>query len=264
MPLVAAAENRTRVGVITPIAVNIEASRVDSLSQDLVDALVAELDIDAVGGIEARRQLPPEGVPADCLVIPSCVAEVARRLSATQLLFLAMVDTGEGGAIQVDSTWVDVESGKSMARPAIAIAGTNEAKARFTAVARQLLPDAAPRVRATGPAAPAGKVVPGVPRHLTLAAKLTAGGAVVGLGLGIGFGLKTRSAYEDCEALRDACSNGKRQSIRTSGLIADLSFVAATGFAIATVVLFYTSSREASLLVTPEQGGAAVTAVGRF
>lgn len=248
--------------MITPIAVNIEASRVDSLSQDLVDALVAELDIDAVGGIEARRLLPPEGVPADCLVIPSCVADVARRLSATQLLFLAMVDTGAGGAIQVDSTWIDVETGKSMARPAIAIAGTNEAKARFIAVARQLLPDAPVRVTAT--AGPAGKLIPAVPRHLNLAAKLTAGGAVVGLGLGIGFGLKTRNAYHDCEALRDACSNGRRQSIRTSGLVADLSFVAATGFAIATTVLFFTSSREAIFVVTPESGGAAVSAVGRF
>ena len=64
--------DRIKVAVVPGIAVNLDSARVDALSQDLADALASELDIDAVGGLEVRRQLPAEGLPPDCLTTPSC------------------------------------------------------------------------------------------------------------------------------------------------------------------------------------------------
>src|SRR6185503_7821008 len=97
---------------------------------DLAEALTTELDVDAIGGMEVRRLLPADGVAADCVVVPSCVSDVTNRLSVDQLLFLAIVDTGSGGAIQIDTTWVDPQSGHSASRPSIAIATVGEARAR--------------------------------------------------------------------------------------------------------------------------------------
>src|SRR5688500_7835319 len=96
-------KDRIRVAVVPGVAVNLDAARVDALSQDLADALATELDVDAVGGLEVRRQLPPDGLPPDCVATPSCVSDVAKRLGATQLLFVVMVDTGGSGSVQVDS-----------------------------------------------------------------------------------------------------------------------------------------------------------------
>src|SRR6185503_19035401 len=117
-PRIASAE-RVKVAVVPGIAVNLDAARVDALSQDLAEALRSELDIDAVGGLEVRRQLPSAGLPPDCVATPACVGDVANRLGAQQLLFVVMIDTGTGGAIQIDSTWVDPNAHKSASRPAI-------------------------------------------------------------------------------------------------------------------------------------------------
>jgi hypothetical protein len=120
LPRVASADH-VKVAVVPGIAVNLDAARVDVLSQDLAQALSTELEVDAVGGLEVRRLLPTAGLPADCVANQACVSDVARRLAAQQLLFVVMVDTGSGGAIQVDSTWVDPATHASAPRPAIDI-----------------------------------------------------------------------------------------------------------------------------------------------
>src|SRR4051812_48658980 len=121
---------RVKVAVIPGIAVNLDSARVDALSQDLADALQAELDIDAAGGLEVRRKLPAEGLPPDCLNTPTCIADVAKRLGATQLLFVVMVDATGSGAVQVDSTWIDVARGTRASRPAIDLPTITDAKTR--------------------------------------------------------------------------------------------------------------------------------------
>ena len=107
----------------------------------------AALDVQAIGGLDVRRALPPDGVAADCITLPSCVADVAKRLDVQQLLFVVMVDTG--GSIQVDTTWVEPSSGHSAARPAIDLATIGNARARFATIAHQLLPDAPLRSAST-------------------------------------------------------------------------------------------------------------------
>lgn len=256
---------RIKVAVVPSIAVNLDAARVDALSQDLAEALRTELDIDSVGGLDVRRLLPSQGLPPDCVANQACVNDVARRLGAQQLLFVVMIDTGSGGAIQVDTTWVDAVAHLSAPRPAIDIAAIAGARSRFVSAARQLLPDAPvrPRPQATG----IGKMSTPVPRHFTLPAYLTAGATVVGLGVGISFGLSARGKYSDCEnmaKLGAICPSDRTGSIRTTALVADLGWFAALGATIATAVMYATSGEASHVIVEPTPGGAAVTAVGRF
>jgi hypothetical protein len=263
LPGVARAD-RLKVAVVPGIAVNLDAARVDALSQDLASALATELDIDAIGGIEVRRKLPEAGLQPDCVANPACIADVARRLGVQQLLFVVMIDTGTGGAIQVDSTWVDPGARKSASRPAIDIAAIAEAKQRFADAAQQLLPDAPVRPK---PATGMGRFSDPVPRHFTLPTYLTAGATAAGIGVGIGFGLRARSKYKDCEKLPPTgaeCSDGRKSSIRNTALAADIGWVIAVGGTIATAVLYATSAEGSRVIVEPTPGGASVTAVGRF
>lgn len=258
-----ASADRIKIAIVPGLAVNLDAARVDALSQELAGALQAELDVDAVGGLEVRRLLPSDGVPPDCVANPACIADVARRTAANQLLFVVMVDAG--GAIQIDSTWVEPATGKSAARPAIDLASVVDAKATFAASASQLLPEAPVRVApVAGPTGPATAMAPAVARHLTLPAKITAAVSVVGLGVGVGFGLRARSKYDTCEAVPVDCSPSDRDGIRHLGLAADAGYAVAIGAAIATAVLFATSGKEAQLVVEPSPTGVAVGAAMRF
>ncbi len=256
-----------RVAIVPGIAVNLDTARVDALSQDLAQALMSELVVDAIGGLEVRRLLPAEGLPPDCVTTPACTADVAKRTNAQQLLFVVMVDTGAGGAIQVDTTWVDVASGQTASRPAIDLTSPTEAKPKFTAAARDLLPDAAVRTKPTNAAIVVGvqpSMSEGVPRHFTTPAKITAAVGVVGLGAGIAFGLSTRSRYNSCDDAPAMCTGSDRDSIRVRALLADVGFAVAIGGAIATAVLYMTSDEEPRLIVAPSPEGATVSAIGRF
>ena len=262
-----ASADKLKVAVVPGIAVNLDAARVDALSQELADALETELDIDAIGGLEVRRSLPPDGIPPDCVATPACVQDVAKRVGASQLLFVVMVDTGSGGAIQIDATWLEPATGKSASRPAVDIASLSEAHARFVAAAPQLLPDAPVRPKPKlGGGGPVGTMKPEVPRHFTTPAKITAAVSGVGFGLGIAMGLRARSKYNDYDASPNTCDGSERDSIRTTGLVADAGFLVGIGCAIATTVLFVTSGQEAHMVVAPttEGSGGTVTLLGRF
>lgn len=128
---IASAQSPAKVAVVPGIAVNLDTARVDALSQDLAEALQSELDVVATGGLEVRRQLPPDGLPADCVTTPACTADVAKRTGADQLLFVVMVDSGAGGSIQVDATWIEPATGRSASRPAIDLTSAADAKTKF-------------------------------------------------------------------------------------------------------------------------------------
>jgi len=264
LPRFAAAE-RSRIGVVPGIAVNLDSARVDALSQELADALRSVLDVDTIGGLEARRRLPVRGLPPDCVATQACIDDVARRLQAQQLLFVVMIDTGSGGAIQVDTTWVDVAGKKTASRPAIDIATFATARSQFADAAQLMLPDAP--VRLKPPGASLGRMSDAVPRHLTLPSYVTAGATVAGLGVGIGLGISTRGKYRDCETSAGQgapCSSSRKDSIRTTALIADAGWLVAIGGTVATAVLYATSGESPHVVVEPSPGGAVVTAAGTF
>jgi hypothetical protein len=265
---IASAETKpARVAIVPGIAVNLDTARVDALSQDLAQALNTELVVEAVGGLEVRRLLPADGLPADCVTTPACAADVAKRTNATQLLFVVMVDSGSGGSIQVDATWVDPATGQTASRPAIDLTSAADAATKFSIAAHDLLPDAPLREKPTNGGGGGGvntQMTEGVPRHFTTPAKITAAVGVVGLGAGIAFGLSTRSRYHECEDNVVTCSEQDRDGIRNFGLAADAGFVIAIGGAIATVVLYMSSSEQPHLIVSPTSEGATVSAIGRF
>ena len=259
-----------KVAVVPSILVNLDAAKVDALSQDLASALASELVVDAIGGLEVRRRLPVDGLPPDCATTPACASDTARRLDVTQLLFVVMVDSGAGGTVQVDSTWVEPSSGHHAARPAVVLTSIvdADAKAKFASVARQLLPDA--KVRPKKPTGPnvVGKAA--VPHHFTLASKLTTGGAIVALGAGVALGLVTSSKYNTCAADL-ACagsdnSSGTKSSIRALGIGADVGFGVAITCTVATAILYATSGEVARAMIAPAPlaGGAALVMTGRF
>src|SRR5262245_51161757 len=265
LPGLASAERAAlKVAVVPGIVVNLAPARVDALTQEMAEALSAELEVDALGGVEVRRRLPAAGLPSDCVANEACIADVARRLEAQQLLFVVVIDTGSGGAIQIDSTWIDAVAHKSASRPAIDIAVLGDAKARFAVAAPKLLPDAKVRSK---PGASLGRMSDAVPRHFALPSYLTAGATAVGLGIGIGFGLDTRSRYQDCTnqaSLGVACSQDQQDAIRRRALVADLGWLLAIGGTVATAVLYATSGEASHVIVEPIRGGAAVTAIGSF
>jgi hypothetical protein len=255
---------RVKIAVVPGIVVNLAAARVDALTQELAEALQAELEVEAIGGVEVRRRLPPAGLPTDCVASEPCIADVARRLGAAQLLFVVLIDTGSSGAIQIDSTWVDPVAHRSGSRPAIDIATIADARSRFAAMASQLLPDAPVRPR---PRASLGRMSEPVARHFTLPAYLTTGATLVGIGVGLSLGLDARTRYNDCTSQAHAgtaCSQGRKDAIRRVALAADAGWLVAIGGTIATAILYATSGEASHVVVEPVPGGAAVTASGRF
>jgi hypothetical protein len=254
--------DRIQVAVVPVFSVNVDTARVDAIGQDLAEALSTALEVEARGGLDVRRQLPPEGLPPDCVTTPACVADVAKRTGAQQLLLVFMAATADG--VQVDTTWSEPATGRQAARSAIDLTSTTdaEAKAKFISVASKLLPEAQIRVAPTS-IANVRRVISGQPRHLTTASIATGSVAVVSLGLGIGFGLATRSKYDACNAA-PSCSQSQRSTISTDGHVADASFVIATGTAIATAILFATSNVEPRVIIAPNAQGIAAMYSGSF
>jgi len=253
--------------VIPGVAINLDTSRVDAISQDLAEALSAELEVEAIGGLEVRRRLPQDGLPDECAVEPKCAAEVAERLGVQQLLFIVLVNTGAAGSIQMDTTWVypgtGPGAGQRVTRPAIDLASIESAKERFSASARKLLPDAPVRRKPSSLSTPMPRFDEGKPRHFTALSLVTAGVTVAALGTGIGFGISTRSRYKDCDEY-PYCTDGEKKSVRARGVIADASFVVALAGAITTAILYSTSSEAPRMMVGPTTDGVGVTGMMRF
>lgn len=252
---------RIKIAVIPGIAINLDTSRVDALSQDLADALSSELEVDALGGLEVRRQLPPDGLPDECVLLPACTAEIAKTLGVTQLLFITLVNTGADGAVQMDTTWVDPSASKRENRPALALSSMSSAKERFALWAPKLMPNATVRRKSSD--APVVQFDRGKPRHFTVTSMVTAGITVAALGSGVAFALSTRSRYNDCDVY-PYCKEGEKKSIRARGIAADASFAIALAGAITTAILWSTSAEAPRVMVSPTEDGAAITGMMRF
>jgi len=264
------AEPVPHVGVVIELAVDVEPDRADAIGAALADALNRELKVDAVGGDEVSRRLPPGGLPEECLAKAECVKDVAARIDAEQLLFLVVVQMGAD--VQVDASWADVATGAVKPRPRVILKADANAVSAFADQAQRYLPDARERRNETiimngggGPAGPS--------RHLTTTSWITGGLSVVALGGAGVLGLTVRSRYQKCERLvdnldpSDDCTDGELDTIDQRGLIADLTLGVGVAAAIATAVLYWRSDGDgetAAVGVTPTTGGAVLGVAGHW
>jgi hypothetical protein len=257
LPQVAAAQSPPpRVAVIPQLAVNVDERRVQALGEELAETLHHRLVVDAVGGIDVARRLPEAGLADDCLVQPKCVADLGVRLDADQLIFIVLVQVGQD--IQIDATWVDVASGRSVARPRLVLAAEARAGTVFGEAATRLLPDAEVRSRTVVVQTGRG------PRRMTTPAWITGGVGVAFLATSVGLGISTRSTYQRCDD-SGACSQSELDSLERKALFADLSFGVALGAGVATGILWWLSGDgENAIGVAPTGDGGAVTWGGRF
>jgi len=222
--------------VIPQLAVNVDDRRVAALTEELAETLHQRLVVDAIGGADVARRLPSDGLPDDCLVQRACVTDLGTRLDADELLFVVLVQVGQD--IQVDATWIDVASGRSVSRPRLVLDAEARAGTVFGEAATRLLPDAEERSRTVVVTAPA----PTPPRRMTVPAWITAGAGVVFATTGVGLGLSARSTYNRCKK-SDMCSASELDGLETRALAADISVGLAVGAGIATGVLWWLSNR---------------------
>jgi len=250
-----------RVGVIPSVEVNVDARRAEALTGTLADALRDKLIVDSIGGGDVTRRLPDGGLPEDCVAQPACIAQTGKRLEVDQLLFLVIVQVGH--TIQIDSTWADVATGKTMSRPMIKLDDDARATKVFGDAAIKLLPDEPVRPSKTlviheG----AGPEV--TPRRLTTLTYTTGGVAVVAIGGWAIFAAMTKSAYDKCNDPMHACTSDQISSVHTKGIVADSLGVIGLGAAVATTFLYLRSGGETITVAPAPGGGAAVTFGGVF
>jgi hypothetical protein len=250
----ARAEKAPRLGIAVSLAVNLPPGEADHVAERLGKALRKHLVVDTIAGAEARRRLPADGISESCVNEPACLQDVAQRLAADELLFLAVVKVGS--RIQVDATWIDPTTGRAVPRPAVAIEERDQAEARFGEVASQILPDAAVRPAATGegPGGP-GFVEQRRPRRMTTGAWVSAGVGGAFLAGAVGFTLAARSDYRSCDRSGD-CTEGELDTLERKALAADLLWGGAALGLVATGVFYWMSGGD--LERVPAEGAAMV------
>jgi len=257
----AAAAPPHRVAVVPALAVNVDPHRVEALTRALADALGDKLEVDAVGGADVSRRLPPAGLPDDCVARPACIRDLGSRLAADQLLFVVIVQVGT--TIQLDTTWADVATAKTVPRMRLDLDDDARAPVVFGDAAGKLLPGAPRRttphttVVVTAPTGPAT-----TPHRLTTTSWITAGVTVAAGATALGLGLSTRSSYLHCQ--QDPCTDDRIASIHHRAIAADVTGGIALAAGIATAVLYWRSGGEAIAVEPVAGGGAALTVGGRF
>lgn len=272
LPQEALREQPRRVGIIVSLRVNVDKKQARKLAGKLGDTLGKVLVVDMVAGSAVERRLPAEGLPESCMAESDCVADVAQRLDADELLFLVMVRVGK--RVQIDTTWVDVESGRQAARDAMLITkGGRSARKVFRKAAQDLLPGAKlapkPAVSADSNSDFESDSDSSSGRHMTSGTWLAAGITVVSLAGSVALG---RGVRRDHQALvRDECATvicdqGRVQDVRTRGLYADVLLGAAIVASVAAVVLYARSgsSDQPAVQVSVWPGGGGVAFGGEF
>jgi hypothetical protein len=253
----------TRVGIVVGVTVNVDAPTAESIGGQLATALVKKLKVDAIGGAEVTRRLPADGVADECVSTPACTADLGQRLAADQLLFVGVIRVG--AQYQIETTWVDLASGKQAARPRVVLDDPTKAGEKFAAEAVRFLPDAEVR----------GKdgqtvVVNTSERHRPIrpVVWVAAGTSLVALGTGVVLGLQAKSKYDNCNHPEGPyCDDDEKKAIDRRALFSDIALGVGLGAAVAAITLYFTTPVETSP-VTPSveavPGGAVLMLDGTF
>jgi hypothetical protein len=253
-----------RVGIVVNVTVNVDAATAESLGGQLASALVKKLKVDAIGGGEVSRRMPPTGLPDECVSTPACIADLGQRLGADQLIFLGVVRVGTD--YQVDATWVDVASGKQEARPRVALTDPHKAADKFAAEAERYLPDA--EVRGGNTQTVVVRTDGERHRPIKPLVWVAAGVGVAALATGVVLGLQAKSKYDNCNnPMGPYCDDDQRDAIDRRALFSDISLGVGLAAAAGAVVLYFTTPVEV-LPVTPSveavPGGAVLSFDGQF
>jgi hypothetical protein len=243
----ARADPLPRVGVAVSVEVNIGPDEAKKVSEALGAALHEKLMVDVIAGTEAARRLPEDGVPDSCVIDKACIADVAQRLSADKILFLVVVQVGS--RVQVDTTWADPATGRTVSRPAVIIERGEDPAVKFASSAALLMPDARPRPAELAPpdggGVFAGDLQPAMivrerPRRMTTGAWIAAGVGGAALAGAVTFTFLARKDYQDCEPA-GSCSNGELASLESKALAADLLWGTSAAAAVTTGFLYWVS-----------------------
>lgn len=248
-----------RVAILVGETLGVDVPEADALGAALATRLGEKLVVEAIGGADVARRLPPAGLPDECLSTPACLADLGTRLGADHLLVLAIVKAGDG--VQIDANLIDLATGASTPRPRLQVADLAAADAAFAEAATRYLPDAAERTAI---------VIGGSgERHRPIAPAVWAAGGVGAAAL-IGssiLGLTLKAKYDQCNDTGHPCDDATKDAIRTRALVADVTLgvgVAAAAVAIVLYVRTPTETRGVAPAVAPVSGGAVVGVGGRF
>lgn len=274
----ARAETPVRVGVVVETAVNLSVDAQVDLSQRLGEALSQRLHVDVTAGREVARRLGGESLDPECYRNRACQKRVASLLQVEQLLVLVAVRLGT--RLQVEPTWIDVATGRSVVRDAVVADSVKEDLSLVLAqAAPRLLPDAArrvpaPQLKATPTTLPPTVQVvtatvsaaPGLPTASWIAFGV-AGAAVV---VGAAVGLSASSDHGDLESQGCAsmpCDLGRINAVDDKALAADLLFGTAGAAAVTGLVLWWLQDDTAPAVTTGPSASASGwswTLRGRF
>lgn len=251
------AQGSRRVGIVITTEVNITPRDADALTMELAEALRQELAVDVIAGAEARRRLPPGGLPEGCVATAGCREDLGQRLDAAELLLLVMVRIGD--RVQIDPTWANVASGQVISRDALVLAAEDSRAAVFVEAAPRLLPHLV-REAAPPPDGPHIIVVPGAGaadsgRHMTTHGWIAAGVGAAALVGGTIFALSAQSKFQsldDAGCRTGPCLPADVDTLERHALTADVLLATSMAAGVTTLVLYLRSAGEA-----PPAGGTA-------
>ncbi len=243
----ALAEPPPRVGVVVGTAVNLSAEAQMDLSARVGAALRLRLVVDVTAGREVSRRLVGEPQGVQCYLDGACQRRVAELLQVQELLVLNAVRAGT--RLQVEPTWIDVASGRTVVRDAFQSDSVKDDLSEvLAAIAPALLPQA--KLRPEAPAPKAGRdsttiyvhtatVGPALPPVQSWVAFGVAGAALIAGGA---VGLSASADHADLESAGCAampCDPGRIDAVDDKALIADLLFTAAGIAAVTGAVLWW-------------------------
>lgn len=235
-----AQQSPQRIGIVVTTAVNVGDEDADALGSALGHALEEELVVVVTAGAETRRRLPMDGLSDGCVADVACRSDLGQRLDADELLMLVVARVGT--RVQVDTTWVDVATGKIASRPVMVLdAGTEPAEA-FRDAGSNLLPHIQPRPEILGPARTMR-----TGRRMTTGVWIAAGVSAAALAGGATFGALTVTGYrglegDGCKTM--ACESARIDTLDRNGLATDVLVGVSLLAGVTAAFLYLTSDEE--------------------
>lgn len=279
-----------RVALVVHPVINVTEAESKPIVAALAAAMRQRYQAEIVSGDAVRSKLP-SSLPEDCVSDAQCIGEVGDRVGADQLLFLVIVRVGP--KVQIDATWAEIRTGRSVPRDTIELDDAGPPRDEVLAeVAPTMLPrgtvatveSAKPRGQAPAETKAEGRLPPaptsspweagnGSRVGLDTVAWGAAGVAAVSLGVGVALVLGGLADYD--QQLELGCDQRQGEArgtcvaltdrFATRSTVANMLILGAGLSAATSIALFAASAAQEdswALSVTPD--GVGVSYGGRF